>query len=94
VVVNATPAVAITGPASGSAYEPGAAVTFTGTATDTEDGSLTSALTWTSDLDGPLGTGGSVMVTTLTSGTHMVTAAVTDSGGKSDSATVTVIVNP
>jgi myo-inositol-hexaphosphate 3-phosphohydrolase len=93
VVVNATPTVAVTAPASGTEYEPGAGIVFMATANDVEDGDLAAAIQWTSDLDGTLGTGGTLSVATLGSGTHVVTAAVTDAGGKSASAQVTVVVN-
>ena len=47
---------------------------------DLEDGTLTGNLAWTSDLDGPLGTGGS-FTRPLSAGTHHLTAMVSDSGG-------------
>ena len=50
-------------------------------ASNTQDGTLTAAIAWTSDRDGALGSGGSVTVSTLSVGTHLLTAAVTDSGG-------------
>src|SRR5581483_3081777 len=93
VVVNATPTVAISAPANNSTYEHGAPVTFTGTASDPEDGSLTSGLVWTSDRDGQIGTGATIIVATLSSGPHTITAAATDAGGKTGRATVTVVVN-
>ncbi len=91
--LNATPTVTITAPADGTTIAPGDSVTFTGTATDSEDGGLTAGLAWVSDLDGALGTGGSFDSTSLTTtGTHTVTASVTDSGlvTGSDSITVTL----
>jgi hypothetical protein len=70
-------------------------VTLTGTASDVEDGNLAGSLVWTSSLDGALGTGASVTTTALvTSGTHTITAAVEDSGGKSDSAEITIEIVP
>jgi hypothetical protein len=50
-------------------------------------------ISWTSSIDDALGTGGSLSATTLNSGTRTITDEVTDSGGKTDSATITVIVN-
>jgi hypothetical protein len=94
VVVNGSPAVSITSPADGAGYEPGEAVTFEGMAPDLEDGDLGASITWTSDLDGALGSGGSITTSALvTSGTHTITAEVTDSGGKTGSAAITVVVN-
>jgi hypothetical protein len=93
VIVNAPPTLAITAPAGGSLVAPGDLVTLAATANDPEDGPLDAAVAWTSDLDGPLGTGGTLPVTTLRSGTHGLTASVTDRGGRTASAQVTLVVN-
>ncbi len=93
VTLNATPVITITAPANDASFEPGTPVSFTATATDAEDGALTSALVWTSSRDGGLGTGGSITAETLTPGTHVITAAATDGGGKSGRATVTIAIN-
>jgi cysteine-rich repeat protein len=93
VVIDVLPTVTITAPADGAVFEAGETVRLTGTAVDVEDGDLTAAIAWTSDLDGPLGGGGSVAIDTLAAGTHAITAAVTDSGGEMGSASITVIVN-
>ncbi len=92
-VINARPVVAITGPASGSEFEPGAAVVLRGTASDAEDGNLGGSIAWRSDRDGTLGTGASVTVTTLRSGAHTITATVTDSRGKQGTATLALVIN-
>ena len=76
---NTAPVVNVTSPADGASVVEGTAVSFVGTASDTQDGNLTAALTWTSSRDGVLGTGGSLS-RTLSVGTHTITAAVTDSG--------------
>jgi hypothetical protein len=77
--VNQAPTAQITAPTSGITVVEGAAVTITGTATDPEDGSLTgTSLTWSSDLDGDLGSGDSINPT-LTAGTHTITLTATDS---------------
>ena len=91
-VVNTAPTVRITGPADGSLFAPTDTITLTGTAEDAEDGDLGTAIVWTSNLDGTLGTGTSV-VPTLRSGTHTISASVTDRGGKSAVATLTLVVN-
>ncbi len=89
---NTAPVVAITAPASGQRVAVGDAVTFTGSAADTESGNLTASLTWTSSLAGSLGSGASVTTSTLGLGTHTITAAVTDPGGLGGSAAITVVV--
>jgi len=59
--------------------------------TDKQDGDLTSELQWTSSIDGPIGTGGS-LETTLNDGEHTIPAMVGDSGGNSGSASVQITV--
>ena len=90
---NNPPQVSISSPANNSNVDEGTSITFTGTATDTEDGNLTANLAWASSLDGSIGTGGSFS-TTLSVGTHTVTASVTDSGSLTGSNSVSVTVNP
>ena len=85
---NALPRVTIGAPANGSRVTPGASITFTGTATDTEDGDLTASLTWTLSLGGAIGSGGSFATSTLSVGTHTITASVTDSGSLTGSAQI------
>jgi VCBS repeat-containing protein len=77
---NTMPTVTITAPADGSTFVDGDPITFTGTASDSEDGNLTASLTWTSSRDGTIGSGGSFTTTALSPGTHTITASVTDSG--------------
>jgi hypothetical protein len=92
---NAAPVVSITDPADGHTVTEGTEITFTATATDAEDDdvTLTSTIDWTSDLEtGSIGTGGSFDISTLSVGTHTITASATDSNGEpaSDNIEVTV----
>jgi hypothetical protein len=89
---NTAPLVTIGAPANGASFAQGSPVTFTGTASDAQDGNLTPNLSWTSSRDGLIGTGGSFITSSLSVGTHTVTAAVTDSGGLTGSAVVTVTI--
>jgi hypothetical protein len=89
---NTAPNVTVTAPANNSSFQQGAPVTFTGTASDTEDGSLTASLSWSSNLQGNIGTGGSFTRSDLVVGTHTITASVTDSGGLPDSETRTITI--
>ena len=88
---DASPTVTITSPADGATVGSGASISFAGTATDAEDGDISANLTWTSNLDGSIGSGANFSAT-LSDGTHTVTASVTDSGGNTSSDTVTVTV--
>ncbi|HEV8382690.1 MAG TPA: hypothetical protein VGQ29_13970 [Gemmatimonadales bacterium] len=90
---NSMPTVTITAPANGSQSTQSSPVTFTGTATDPESGNLTASLQWTSSRDGTIGSGGSFTTTTLSAGTHTITASVTDGGGLQGSASITLTVN-
>jgi hypothetical protein len=89
--VNTAPTVTISAPANSSSDVQGTPVTFSGSATDKEDGNLSARLSWTSSIDGNLGTGSSFSKT-LSLGTHTITARVTDSGGTTTSSSVTVTV--
>ena len=93
---NQTPVVAITAPSDGSNFTQGDNVTFTGTATDAEDGNLAANLTWNSNLDGALngGTAAATFATTaLTVGAHTITASVTDSGSLPGQDSIIVNIN-
>lgn len=91
---NTAPTVTITAPATGSSFQQGTPVTFTGTGTDTQDGNITSSLVWTSNLQsGNIGTGSSFSTSALVVGTHVITASVTDAGGLSDTDTRTITIN-
>jgi subtilisin family serine protease len=88
---NEPPAVSITSPADGAAPDSGATIDFIGTASDPEDGDLAASLVWTSSIDGQLGTGGSVS-SSLSDGSHTITASATDSAGLTGSASVSITV--
>ena len=87
--VGSPPAVTISTPADGTVLFTGALpLTLAGTATDAEDGTLSSQLEWRSDRDGLLGVGASIAAG-LSVGTHAVTAAATDSDALTGEATIT-----
>ncbi len=88
---NEPPVVVINSPADGAPFGSSESVSFGGTTSDTEDGDLTASLAWSSDLDGPIGTGGTFS-TTLSDGTHAITASATDSGSKTGSDSITIVV--
>lgn len=91
--VNNAPVAQIAAPISGGIYTTGTAIRFAGAAADTEDGTITgSSLVWTSNVDGQIGTGASFTKADLTQGNHTITLTATDSGGLTDTATVTISV--
>ncbi|PSW03729.1 metallophosphoesterase [Photobacterium lipolyticum] len=89
---NTTPTVGISAPADNASFAAGDAIAFSGTASDSEDGDLLGSLSWISSLDGTIGTGGSFSTSSLSAGTHTITASVSDSGGLAGSAQITVTV--
>jgi Big-like domain-containing protein len=89
---NTPPVVTITAPANGSSFPVGTSISFSGTATDAEDGNISASLTWTSSINGTIGSGASFSTSALSAGTHTITASVTDSGGAPGSAQITLNV--
>jgi hypothetical protein len=90
-VTNTAPSVSISSPTSNASYPSTSAITFSATASDSQDGTISSNLNWTSNLLGTIGSGPSFS-RTLTAGTHLITAVVTDSGGMVGSRQVTISV--
>ncbi|MEM7582585.1 MAG: reprolysin-like metallopeptidase, partial [Acidobacteriota bacterium] len=88
------PTVGITAPANGSSSEIGQSVSFSGTASDPEDGNLTGNLSWTSSIDGAIGSGGSFSTSALSLGSHTITASVTDSDSLVGSDVISITVTP
>ncbi len=88
------PIVTITAPAGGSTSVEGDPVTFSGTASDPEDGDLSASLAWTSSLDGAIGGGASFMTSSLSVGTHTITASATDAAANTGIATIEIEVEP
>jgi hypothetical protein len=76
---NTAPLVRITSFSNGASV-PAGSVTLTGTATDTQDGDISSKITWFSSISGGLGMGASITAN-LPVGTHTITAALKDSQG-------------
>ncbi|MEQ9569671.1 MAG: hypothetical protein RLN75_05730 [Longimicrobiales bacterium] len=91
VLADQPPTVTITAPVDGFTTESGNAVSLTGAAFDPEDGALSDAIAWSSDLDGILGTGGSLQIV-LSVGTHVIKAIVTDSRGQAAEDAISVVV--
>ena len=92
---NTPPIVDILTPIDGLALEQGAAIDFTATAVDTQDGDVVANLVWNSDIDGDFGTGANVTTSVLSIGTHTITATATDNDTSplTGSASITVSVN-
>lgn len=91
---NEPPTVAIAEPRDG-VLQVGAGdeIELRAEAIDPEDGDITDRLSWISDLDGQLGSGGTVS-TTLSAGPHRLTAVVHDGSGRGSAGSVDVVVRP
>jgi hypothetical protein len=89
--VNQAPTVSISAPVNNASYNTTDTITFAGTAHDAEDSDLSSAISWSSSIDGSLGTGGRFS-RSLSAGKHTLIASVTDSKGLEAAARRTVTV--
>jgi hypothetical protein len=83
--------VEITPPTDGTTFSSGIIITFSASSSDIEDGDLSGAISWSSDIDNVIGTGASISVV-LSDGTHIITASVTDINGKTGSDSITITV--
>lgn len=91
-VAGKAPTVRIVSPANAANFDSSQVVVLTGQANDVEDGALTgSRLTWSSDLQGVLGTG-EALSTQLKPGVHTITLTAKDSDGQTASASITLNV--
>lgn len=86
---GATPSIAINGATTEFAlHAPGQ---ISASAYDPEDGTLTD-IRWTSDRDGPVGTGRRLETSSLSAGTHLLTATVADGDGNEAVDTLEIVV--
>jgi hypothetical protein len=86
------PVLTLTAPAASAAFVAGDPISFVATASDEEDGDLSAAVAFASDVDGPLGVGSPLVRSDLSPGSHQITASVTDSAGNTATAGTTLLV--
>ncbi len=89
--VNQAPTLTLQRPTKGTVVVAGGLLNVAATASDPEEGNLSSSIRWSSNLSGPFFVGGSGSVM-LPAGLHTITATVTDAQGAVGNASVTVSV--
>jgi hypothetical protein len=90
-VADKPPLVTILSPPNDTTVTRQDTVLLRGAGSDPEDGVLPAAsLAWTSDLDGPLGTGHRIEATRLSLGSHRITLTGLDKAGHSGTAAITL----
>ena len=88
-----SPTLSITEPVDSFVSIGGSSLTFSASATDPEDGSLSNLISWTSDIDGSIGAGSSFSMSTLSVGTHTITATVSDSDFNTSTMSITITID-
>jgi uncharacterized repeat protein (TIGR01451 family) len=89
---NRPPELEIRRPEDGSSSQAGQLVFLLARAADREDAAILDTVHWNSDRDGSLGTGGEISTRSLSVGLHSITASVTDSGGATASASISLTI--
>lgn len=80
ITINPRPVINITGPTNGDSFNEGSTIHFDATAIDSDDGNVAASIEWSSDIDGVIGTGGSIDAV-LSPGNHVISVKATDSLG-------------
>ena len=80
---------------TGASFDVGETVAFTGSGTDPEDGVLSgSSLTWTSSVDGQIGTGNAFGRNDLSVGEHTITLTASDAAGRTGQSSISITIRP
>jgi subtilisin family serine protease len=91
--VNHAPTASISLPTVSATFVQGSGVSFIGTGSDQEDGTLAGAsLTWSSSISGQIGTGASFSKTNLAVGSHVITLTARDAQGATGTATRSITI--
>jgi hypothetical protein len=92
-ITYSPPIVTLTSPVDGAFYAVGETIEFTGSAIDLDGYDISESLQWDSDISGNLGTGAVLALDGLTSGTHYISASVTDNNGQLHKKTISLAVD-
>ncbi|MEJ5225714.1 MAG: hypothetical protein WHV44_14745, partial [Anaerolineales bacterium] len=94
-IPDGPPVSLIFSPTNAAVVPEGGAVFLTGQSLDLEDGPLDGpSMTWTSDIDGRLGSGRELAAYALSPGLHQITLTAADSRGQTGSAAIYINVDP
>ena len=88
---NTPPVVTITSPANGATFVQGSTISLAGTATDTQDGNISSRIQWT-DNGVAVGSGNLLSKVLSLVGIHTIRATVTDNNGATSSSQVSITI--
>ena len=91
---GSAPVVDVSLAAPSAAFVAGDPVTLQALANDAEDGDLSADVVWHSSIDGVIGTGASVATSTLSVGTHRITASALDGAFVTGSGEIVISVAP
>ncbi len=91
---NQPPTATISAPTDGATFNQGVSITFTGSASDSEDGDVTASLLWVSDLDGTIGDAATFQRSDLSAGLHTITATDNSDLSAFDDITITIYPSP
>jgi hypothetical protein len=88
---NTAPVVTITSPANGASFVQGTNISFAGSASDTQDGNISSRIQWK---DNGVAIGSGSLLSSILSlvGVHTITATVTDNNGATASSQVSITI--
>ena len=89
---NDAPLISILSPLDNAVFLIGESVDFTGSATDEEDGILSSNIQWFSDKAGLIGTGESFTISNLSEGVHVISSTIIDSQGSVTTESITITI--
>jgi hypothetical protein len=92
---TAPPATYLISPNNSATFPQRAPIAFHGTSWDVQDKMLSgNSVTWTSSIDGPIGTGLLFINSKLSPGVHVITVKGTDAAGNSSSRAVSITIVP
>lgn len=94
VQANTPPTLSVISPEPNGSFYVGEGISFQAIASDNEDGDVSNSITWSSSIDGAIGTGGQLNVTSLSQGTHTIFVTASDTSNATVTNEFTVNIYP